>query len=45
MPRFNYEPNLITNIYNADNFTFQEQLRFYQGDRFMKVIPQEWADG
>ena len=45
VPRFGYQPNFTKKIYNADYYTFQEQLGFDQDDRCVNVTPEEWADG
>ena len=44
VPQFGYLPNVTKKIYNHAYFTFQEQLGFDQGDRFVKTSPEEWAD-
>ena len=45
VPQFGYLPNFIKKIYNQAYFTFQKQLGFDQGDRYVNISPEEWADG
>ena len=45
VPQFGYLLNFTKKIYNHAYFTFQEQLGLGQGDRFMNISPEEWADG